>query len=52
MLKLLYYSEHLLRYFMEILQKLEILAGAAKYDVSCSSSGGSRTTQRGGFGNS
>jgi len=37
---------------MELLQKLEILAGAAKYDVSCSSSGGSRTTQRGGFGNS
>ena len=37
---------------MEILQKLEILAGAAKYDVSCSSSGGCRTTQRGGFGNS
>ncbi|MDR0516189.1 MAG: putative DNA modification/repair radical SAM protein [Fibromonadaceae bacterium] len=37
---------------MEILQKLEILAGAAKYDVSCSSSGGSRTTQKGGFGNS
>jgi len=37
---------------MEILQKLEILAGAAKYDVSCSSSGGCRTTQKGGFGNS
>jgi len=37
---------------METLQKLEILAGAAKYDVSCSSSGGCRTTQRGGFGNS
>jgi putative DNA modification/repair radical SAM protein len=37
---------------MEILQKLEILAGAAKYDVSCSSSGGSRTTQKGGLGNS
>ena len=37
---------------MEILQKLEILSAAAKYDVSCSSSGGSRTTQKGGFGNS
>jgi len=37
---------------MELLQKLKILASAAKYDVSCSSSGGSRTTQRGGFGNS
>ncbi len=37
---------------METLQKLEILAGAAKYDVSCSSSGGCRTTQKGGFGNS
>ena len=33
-------------------RKLEILAGAAKYDVSCSSSGGSRSTPRGGIGNS
>lgn len=37
---------------METSQKLEILAGAAKYDVSCSSSGGTRKTQSGGFGNS
>lgn len=35
---------------MDILTKLDILAGAAKYDVSCSSSGVSRDNQ-GGTGN-
>ncbi|MDD3364620.1 MAG: putative DNA modification/repair radical SAM protein [Syntrophomonas sp.] len=35
---------------MDILTKLDILAGAAKYDVSCSSSGVSRKNQ-GGTGN-
>ncbi len=35
---------------MDILAKLDILAGAAKYDVSCSSSGVSRKNQ-GGTGN-
>jgi len=35
---------------MEVLQKLKILADAAKYDVSCSSSGSSGKAQRGGFG--
>ena len=32
-------------------QKLKILAGAAKYDVSCASSGHSRANNRKGFGN-
>jgi len=32
-------------------QKLKILANAAKYDVSCSSSGSRRTTPEGGMGN-
>lgn len=36
---------------MEILQKLEILSSAAKYDVSCSSSGSSRMNTPGGIGN-
>src|SRR3954467_13323216 len=31
-----------------LLQKLEILADAAKYDASCASSGGARRTARGG----
>ncbi len=35
---------------MDTMTKLEILAGAAKYDVSCSSSGVSRNNQ-GGIGN-
>ncbi|MDF2674978.1 MAG: putative modification/repair radical protein [Clostridiales bacterium] len=35
---------------MEIMQKLEILSDAAKYDVSCSSSGSSRSN-KGGLGN-
>ena len=33
-------------------EKLEILADAAKYDVSCSSSGGTRKNNNGGLGNS
>ena len=33
------------------LAKLEILAGAAKYDASCASSGGKRKSPRGGVGN-
>jgi len=37
---------------MELQRKLEILSAAAKYDVSCSSSGGSRETPAGGMGNS
>lgn len=35
-----------------IKNKLEILADAAKYDASCSSSGGSRARAKGGLGNS
>lgn len=33
-------------------EKLEILADAAKYDVSCASSGGNRKNKNGGLGNS
>lgn len=36
---------------MELIKKLEILADAAKYDVSCSSSGSSRKNVPGGIGN-
>ena len=36
---------------MDILNKLSILADAAKYDVSCSSSGSTRPNQPGGIGN-
>lgn len=36
---------------MEILDKLKILSDAAKYDVSCSSSGSNRSNKRGGIGN-
>lgn len=36
---------------MEIEKKLEILTGAAKYDVSCSSSGSSRKGIKGNLGN-
>lgn len=36
---------------MEILEKLQILSAAAKFDVSCSSSGSRRATPKGGFGN-
>lgn len=37
---------------MELLEKLQILAAAAKYDVSCSSSGSARQNKPGGLGNS
>lgn len=37
---------------MELQKKLEILSAAAKYDVSCSSSGSTRKNSPGGFGNS
>ncbi|MDD3270465.1 MAG: putative DNA modification/repair radical SAM protein, partial [Syntrophomonadaceae bacterium] len=37
---------------MDTFEKLKILADAAKYDVSCSSSGSSRSNQPGGVGNS
>ncbi|MGM0420233.1 MAG: putative DNA modification/repair radical SAM protein [Bacillota bacterium] len=37
---------------MEIQRKIEILAEAAKYDVSCSSSGSTRKNRDGGLGNS
>ena len=36
---------------MEILEKLQVLSDAAKYDVSCSSSGGKRKNEN-GIGNS
>lgn len=36
---------------MEILEKIRILADSAKYDVSCSSSGSSRSSVPGGIGN-
>ncbi|NPV92668.1 MAG: putative DNA modification/repair radical SAM protein [Firmicutes bacterium] len=35
---------------MDLLEKLRILAGAAKYDVSCASSGSSRGPQKGALG--
>lgn len=35
---------------MDILEKLKVLADSAKYDVSCSSSGSSRTNTKGGLG--
>ncbi len=38
--------------FSRIQEKLEILADAAKYDVSCASSGGNRKNKNGGLGNS
>ncbi|MCX8129981.1 MAG: putative DNA modification/repair radical SAM protein [Clostridia bacterium] len=37
---------------MELIDKLEILSDAAKYDVSCSSSGGTRKNTKDGIGNS
>ena len=37
--------------YMELMKKLEILAAAAKYDVSCSSSGSKRQNSPGGIGN-
>lgn len=36
---------------MEVLEKLKILSDAAKYDVSCSSSGSNRKNKSGGLGN-
>lgn len=36
---------------MNLQEKLNILSAAAKYDVSCSSSGGERANQPGGIGN-
>jgi len=36
---------------MDVLNKLQILADAAKYDVSCSSSGSNRSNKKGGLGN-
>jgi len=36
---------------MDIMQKLEILADAAKYDVACTSSGSNRAAQKGTLGN-
>ena len=36
---------------MELKDKVDILAAAAKYDVSCSSSGSSRMGEKGGLGN-
>lgn len=36
---------------MDILKKLDILSDAAKYDVSCSSSGSNRANKKGGVGN-
>lgn len=37
--------------YMDILEKLRILSAAAKYDVSCSSSGSNRKNTKGGLGN-
>ena len=36
---------------VDMFQKLEILAGAARYDVACASSGSRRRERRGGVGN-
>ncbi len=36
---------------MELMEKLKILSGAAKYDVSCSSSGSNRKNTKNGVGN-
>ncbi|HIG74297.1 MAG TPA: radical SAM protein, partial [Bacteroidetes bacterium] len=36
----------------QVIEKLEILADAAKYDVSCASSGGERENSPTGIGNS
>lgn len=37
--------------FVELMEKLKILADSAKYDVSCSSSGSNRKNTKGGIGN-
>ena len=36
---------------MDLLEKIRILADSAKYDVSCSSSGSSRSSKSGALGN-
>lgn len=36
---------------MDMMEKLEILTASAKYDVACTSSGASRSSQPGGMGN-
>lgn len=36
---------------MDVIDKLKVLADAAKYDVSCSSSGSNRGNKKGGLGN-
>ncbi len=36
---------------MDVLEKLKILSDAAKYDVSCSSSGSGRKNKKDGLGN-
>ena len=36
--------------YMELSEKLRILSGAAKYDVSCSSSGSNRGGKKGSLG--
>lgn len=36
---------------MDAIEKLKVLADAAKYDVSCSSSGSTRSNKKGGLGN-
>ena len=36
---------------LDLQRKLEILSSAAKYDVSCSSSGSNRKNKKGGIGN-
>mgnify|MGYP001803329267 CR=1 FL=1 len=38
--------------FERVKEKLNILADAAKYDVSCASSGSNRTNKKKGLGNS
>ena len=38
-------------FLVDMFKKLEILAGAARYDVSCASSGSRRRERRGGVGN-
>ncbi len=36
---------------MDLMEKLKVLSAAAKYDVSCSSSGSERKNAAGGIGN-
>lgn len=46
----LYYNILKIGDYMEINEKLRILSGAAKYDVSCSSSGSNRKSTKGSLG--